>query len=168
MHFKLNQWRIIYILQNQRELLIMQWVNHHCLYTYLHRQNRHRIKMSHRIPRWPITLPFKSLSYEDWSFLCFWKFLMLTKAACLLIWSKCSLKLSFCEILLQYKITVFYHNICLKSNLVLWWQSWISSIIAPVFSVTWFFRSHYICWFAAQEPFLIIINVEYISTVHAA
>jgi len=33
-------------------------------------------------------------------------------------------------------------------------------IITAVFSVTWSFRNHSICWFAAQETFLIIINVE--------
>ncbi len=32
--------------------------------------------------------------------------------------------------------------------------------ITPVFSVTWSFRIILICWFAAQETFLIIINVE--------
>ncbi len=37
-------------------------------------------------------------------------------------------------------------------------QSWILSI-TPVFSVTWSFRNHP-CWFAAQETFLIFINVE--------
>ncbi len=38
-------------------------------------------------------------------------------------------------------------------------QSWIFSIITPVFIVTWFFRNH-LCRFDAQEIFLIIINVE--------
>ncbi len=34
------------------------------------------------------------------------------------------------------------------------------SIITPVFSVTWSSEIILICWFAAQETFLIIINVE--------
>ncbi len=38
-------------------------------------------------------------------------------------------------------------------------QRWIFSIITHVFSVTWSEIS-LICWFAAQEAFLIIINVE--------
>jgi len=48
---------------------------------------------------------------------------------------------------------VFYFNI-LKRNLFLCWQSWIFSIITPVFSVTWSFRNnskmliwyYYQCW----------------------
>jgi len=32
--------------------------------------------------------------------------------------------------------------IIFKSILFLWWQSWIFSIITPVFSVTWSFRDH--------------------------
>jgi len=52
------------------------------------------------------------------------------------------------------KITmVFYFNI-LKRNSFLCWQSWIFSIITPVFSVTWSFRNnskmliwyYYQCW----------------------
>ncbi len=39
-------------------------------------------------------------------------------------------------------------------------QSCIFSIITPVFSVTWSSEIILICWFAAQETFLIIINVE--------
>ncbi len=39
-------------------------------------------------------------------------------------------------------------------------HSWIFSIITPVFSVTWSSEIILICWFAAQETFLIIINVE--------
>ncbi len=37
-------------------------------------------------------------------------------------------------------------------------QSWIFSIITPVFSDP--SKTILICWFAAQESFLIIINVE--------
>ncbi len=33
--------------------------------------------------------------------------------------------------------------IYLKCNLFLWWQSWIFSIITPVFSVTWSFINHF-------------------------
>jgi len=32
----------------------------------------------------------------------------------------------------------------LKWYLFLWWQSWIFSIITPVFSVTWSFRNHFL------------------------
>ncbi len=39
-------------------------------------------------------------------------------------------------------------------------QSCIFSIITPVFSVTWSSEIIIICWFAAQETFLIIISVE--------
>ncbi len=39
-------------------------------------------------------------------------------------------------------------------------QSCIFSIITPVFSVTWSSEIIIIYWFAAQETFLIIINVE--------
>ncbi len=39
-------------------------------------------------------------------------------------------------------------------------QSWIFSIITPVFSVTWSSEIILICWFTAQETFLIISNVE--------
>ncbi len=39
-------------------------------------------------------------------------------------------------------------------------RSCIFSIITPVFSVTWSSEIILICWFAAQETFLIIINVE--------
>ncbi len=39
-------------------------------------------------------------------------------------------------------------------------RSCIFSIITAVFSVTWSSEIILICWFAAQETFLIIINVE--------
>ncbi len=40
-------------------------------------------------------------------------------------------------------------------------RSWIYSIITPVFSVIWFKWSNIlICWFAAQETFPNIINIE--------
>ncbi len=39
-------------------------------------------------------------------------------------------------------------------------RSWIFRIITPVFSVTWSSEIILICWFAAQETFLIISNVE--------
>ncbi len=42
-------------------------------------------------------------------------------------------------------------------------QSCIFSIITPVFRVTWSSEIIIICWFAAQETFLIIINVENID-----
>jgi len=50
--------------------------------------------------------------------------------------------LYYCEILLQFKTTVFYinifYNVIYSSD-----ESWIFSIITPVFSVTWFFRNQY-------------------------
>ncbi len=42
-------------------------------------------------------------------------------------------------------------------------QSCIFSIITPVFSVTWSSEIIIICWFAAQETFLMIINVKNIN-----
>ncbi len=39
-------------------------------------------------------------------------------------------------------------------------RSWIFSIITPVFSVTWSSEIIIIFWYAAQETFLININVE--------
>ncbi len=39
-------------------------------------------------------------------------------------------------------------------------QSWIFSIITPVFSITWSSEIIIISWFGVQETFLIIINVE--------
>ncbi len=73
------------------------------------------------------------------------------------IWSK--KKSKNCEIILQFKISVFYVNIC---SVVIYFcdQSCIFSIITPVFSVTWSSEIILICWFTAQETFLIIINVE--------
>ncbi len=41
----------------------------------------------------------------------------------------------------------------LKCNFFLWWQSWIFSIITPVFSVTWSFRNHSNMLICAQETF---------------
>ncbi len=39
-------------------------------------------------------------------------------------------------------------------------QSWILSIITPVFSVTWSSEIIVICWYVAKETFLIVINVK--------
>ncbi len=39
-------------------------------------------------------------------------------------------------------------------------QSWIFSIITPVFRVTWSSEIILIWWFAAQETFLTIVNVK--------
>ncbi len=38
---------------------------------------------------------------------------------------------------------VDYYILNKKINLYLWWQSWIFSIITPVFSVTWSIRNHF-------------------------
>ncbi len=64
-----------------------------------------------------------------------------------------------CEIILQFKITVFYVNI-FQNVIYSCDQSWIFSIITPVFSVTWSSEIILICWFAAQETFLIMISVK--------
>ncbi len=59
----------------------------------------------------------------------------------------------------KLKCSVFYVN--MLYNLIYFCdQSCIFSIITPVFSVTWSSEIIIICWFAAQETFLIIINVE--------
>ncbi len=52
-------------------------------------------------------------------------------------------------------ITLFYFKYILKSILFLWWQSWIFSIITPVFSVI-HQKIILICWFAAQATFCIM------------
>jgi len=36
----------------------------------------------------------------------------------------------------------------------------IAKLNFPVFSVTWSFKNHKICWFVAQARFLLIINFE--------
>ncbi len=73
---------------------------------------------------------------------------------------------------LQFKITFLFGYI-LKCNLFLLWQSWIFTIIAPVFSVTWCHMVFQkvlllICWFAAQEtPMLktvVLFNI-FVETV---
>ncbi len=51
----------------------------------------------------------------------------------------------------------------LKSNLFLWWQSWIFSIITPVFRVTWSFRNHSNMLICSSINICIIINVENIT-----
>ncbi len=56
------------------------------------------------------------------------------------IWLKYS-KICNIVILLEIKITVFYFNIQLNT-IYSCDQSWIFSIITPVFSVTWSFRNH--------------------------
>ncbi len=98
---------------------------------------------------------FFSYMLDVWQEQCFWKrSLLLTKAA--FIDHK---YVKNCEILLIFKIAVFYVNIC--SNVIYFCdQSCIFSIITAVFSVTWSSEIILICWFAAQETFLIIINVE--------
>ncbi len=63
------------------------------------------------------------------------------------------------EMLLKFKLAVFCLNIC--SNIIYFCdQSCIFSIITAVFSVTWSSEIIIIYWFAAQQTFLIIINVH--------
>ncbi len=64
---------------------------------------------------------------------------------------------------LQLKINVFYFNIFLSIPLK---QGYILSIITTVFNVTWSLEIILICWFAAQEIFLIIINLENSGILH--
>ncbi len=72
---------------------------------------------------------------------------MITRAA--FIWSKNTVKNSNIFYLNFIYIYIYSCN-----------QICIFSIITPVFSVTWSSEIILICWFAAQETFLIIINVE--------
>ncbi len=82
----------------------------------------------------------------------FWKrSLLFTKVA--FIWTKKIVKY-YC-----YLNNYFLCEI-VKCNFIPAMQSWIFRIITPVFSVTWSSEIILICWFAAQETFLIIINVE--------
>ncbi len=80
--------------------------------------------------------------------------MMITKAA--FIWYRNTIKHLYCEMLLQFKITV---SIYFKMSFISVMQSWIFSIINPVFSVTWLVRnpsnmmiccsrniSYYQCW----------------------
>ncbi len=54
----------------------------------------------------------------------------------------------------------FIFECILKTSFIPVMRSCIFSIITPVFSVTWSSEIIIICWFAAQETFLININVE--------
>ncbi len=58
-------------------------------------------------------------------------------------------KQKYCKILSQFQITIF----CI-------YFKWIFSIITPSFSVTRSFRNILICWYAAQETILSVIDVE--------
>ncbi len=72
----------------------------------------------------------------------FVKSLLLIKPA--IIWSTVQQKKNSKTLILfflLFKITFLFEYI-LKCNLFLWFQSFILSIITPVFSVTWSFRNH--------------------------
>ncbi len=71
------------------------------------------------------------------------------------------LKQWYCGILLLFKINVTFEYCKMYFFPVM--QSWIFSIITPVFSVTWSSEISLIYWFAAQETF-IIINAENLIT----
>ncbi len=68
-----------------------------------------------------------------------------------------------CEILLQFQIMVFYFNVYFQYNLLLWCNAEFPAVINSSLQSS---VSHdpseiiLICWFAAQETFLIIFNVE--------
>ncbi len=87
----------------------------------------------------------------DRIFLCFWKKSHQSGIYLIKKYSKNS------EILLQFKTAVFYVLFNFAISVM---RSCIFSIITAVFSVTWSSEIIIICWFAAQETFLIIINVE--------
>ncbi len=55
-----------------------------------------------------------------------------------------------------------------KIKKILWCQSWFFCIITPVFSVTQSFRNHLICWFGAQETFIIIIIIIKVENCFSA
>ncbi len=66
------------------------------------------------------------------------------------------------EISLQLKILlqfICFLSIYCKMSFISVMRSCIFSIITPVFSVTWSSEIIIICWFAAQETFLNMINV---------
>ncbi len=62
------------------------------------------------------------------------------------------------------KTVIIWHFITIKNvyfNIFIpVMQSWILSIITPVFSVTWSSEIIVICWYVAKETFLIVINVK--------
>ncbi len=60
----------------------------------------------------------------------------------------------------KYFILWNVYNVILQTVIYSCDQICIFSIITPVFSVTWSSEIIIIYWFAAQETFLIIINVE--------
>ncbi len=104
------------------------------------------VKLCYSIP------PFKSLGIVMFS--------KRSHQSCIYL-IKNTVKTDICEILLQFKITVFCCKIYLKCNLFLWCAAEFSASLLQS-SV-----SHdpseiiLICWFAAQETFLIIIiNVK--------
>ncbi len=72
------------------------------------------------------------------------------------IWSNIQKK---SEIFLQFKIACFLCESILNCNLFLWSNLYFQHHYS-VFSVTWSSEIIIICWFAAQETFMIIINVE--------
>ncbi len=73
---------------------------------------------------------------------------MLTMAA--FIWSK---------YIKNCNIVKFYDNLKYRMSIFID-LNWVFSIISAIFSVTWSSEIMLICWFAAQEAFMIIVNVE--------
>ncbi len=73
------------------------------------------------------------------------------------------LKIQYNSNIVKFKLLFILNMYNISRNLFLWGQSWIFIIITSV--------SHdsseiiLICWFAAQETFRIIINVEYSCAV---
>ncbi len=94
------------------------------------------------LPHCMYTPPFKSLRFVRFynafeSFLCSPRLYLFDD------------KYNKCEIILQFKITVLRFKYILKYNLFLWCNAEFSAAITPVFIL--------ICWFAAQETFIIIM-----------
>ncbi len=100
--------------------------------------------------------------------------MMFTKAA--FIWFRNTIKQLYCEMLLQFKITV---SIYFKMSFISVTQSCIFSIITPVFSVTWSVRNHsnmticcsrnisyYQCWKHVCCLICLVENVIFFPLMH--
>ncbi len=66
----------------------------------------------------------------------------------------------------MFSILILFIYIYKKKKSIVLKQGWISSIITTVFNVTWSLEIILICRFAAQEIFLIIINLENSGILH--
>jgi len=100
----------------------------------------------HRSKFWPGWPVFKCV--DTWKVLEHGTFVICTTI--LKVWGfLCLPRVHLFDTLKISHIAKYYYNLkwlfyfdMLKWNLLIWWQSWIFSIITPVFSVTWSFRNH--------------------------